>query len=445
MAIHNLELRSSLFALITALLSMTAQVNAESNTEESPLLEMKRDAIRNGSYSSTIIGLSPSQEMAIGWIYINGAPLSPRCTGTVISYNAVITARHCFEQEPNDLLEIRSWHYAVPNPEVSMGVLSTAATFNFTLQDVLISLDYDVAIIRLAGEPFRVGQLVPIPVNTYPLERDFAVNLVGSKVEMAGYGETYRGEARSRFFAALSLDLITPDFLMVNGNNEQGVCNGDSGGPLLAAGINGEVNVFGVESNGDPCCVGIDQVVRLDIEEVQDMIRYAGAVPQVIERQAPACWGMNKSGRCQDDVLQECSRDRIVETDCADLNLSCVFLREEAKFGCGVSSCSRGEDYCVGNNIIRCERGVDREEICSAGSTCGYLEGSERPTCSPVGNILPPACDDKYLDSLREASQARFLAAPGCRSGPFSGSSDTLGWGWLIALILGYRIKRVRA
>ncbi len=57
---------------------------------------------------------------------------------------------------------------------------------------------------------------------------------------------------------------IEDDHFVVDGHGQQGICFGDSGGPLFVNSETGDPVIIGVESHGDASCVDTDYETRLD-------------------------------------------------------------------------------------------------------------------------------------------------------------------------------------
>ena len=53
--------------------------------------------------------------------------------------------------------------------------------------------------------------------------------------------------------------------VIIDGEGTRGVCNGDSGGPVMVIAEDGTVRVAGTLHYGDPSCVGRDNYTRVDL------------------------------------------------------------------------------------------------------------------------------------------------------------------------------------
>ena len=215
----------------------------------------------------------------------------------------VATARHCIDGRRQGTLGF------------GVGLLPSQPEASFQVISAYAHPERDAALLFLAEDAVaRLPELEPIPMNRSTLEQA----LVGREVEAAGYGETY--DRRSgRYFAAVELSAITPSEVIVDGRGEQGICFGDSGGPVMMNLEPDGLVVLGVESWGDPSCVGIDHLIRLDaLSEWIDETTAEALRPPDVE-----CDGLPPEGRCTDGRLEICESGRFREVDCAASGLEC--------------------------------------------------------------------------------------------------------------------------
>jgi len=233
------------------LLATLAGVSGCAETTEPPesRLATAEGAIVNGTRSPSVTNLSAGEELAIGYIATDST--GPFCTATLIDRDVAITAEHCVNGT-----------YAIDQMRFGMGEPGNPDAY-IPVHSAPMHATRDVALLFLQQDAVDlVPQAEPIPFNRSAPSQ----SLVGTSLEAAGYGDT-QSSADGRFFVTVELTDIQDDWLVVNGWGQQGICFGDSGGPLFAHVGNGEPVIMGVESHGDSSCVDQDFETRLDQAE----------------------------------------------------------------------------------------------------------------------------------------------------------------------------------
>ncbi|MEZ4468749.1 MAG: trypsin-like serine protease [bacterium] len=215
-----------------------------------PSVEAATQAIVNGTREPQITPLSEGQILALGWLHNAGDPGRNFCTGTLIAGQYVVTAKHCIEGRSGRTIGF------------GIGLLPSDPVASFQVEAAIGHGTTDAAILKLTEDATqRVPELVPIAYNRQaPWE-----GLVGSDIEAGGFGETYDRSRSGRYFAVVQLERLTDTLVHVNGRGQQGICFGDSGGPVMAVDPEGEVVILGVEWEGDGSCVDRDRLTRLDV------------------------------------------------------------------------------------------------------------------------------------------------------------------------------------
>ena len=237
---------STLIVIALSVFGSTACVEDEPHGR----LATQTQAIFHGSRSPQVVSLSLGEQLAIGFLadpYGN-----PFCSGTLIDRDVVVTAQHCTEGSSASTIR-----FGVGKPEQPDGF--------FEVQAIREHQGRDVALLFLAADAVsRVPQIEPLPF----LRQALPQSMIGQRVEASGFGQTH-DNSTGRFFAALTLIGMDSEYYTVDGGGQQGICFGDSGGPLLVS-LGGETVVAGVESHGDSSCVDVDNLTRLDL--VKDWI-----------------------------------------------------------------------------------------------------------------------------------------------------------------------------
>jgi hypothetical protein len=233
---------------------------------------------KNGCYIPAIVGgqkvdktnpLKNHVVMVRSTIQVGNQKKDRICTGTLIGNNTVLTAAHCFANKNNILY---SAIYATIDLNCSSGfnkrliyeITSVDLHPNYALDSnpSKNSQDYDLAVVKFSGilpSEYRPLSLLPIDIHSL-------INNPAQKFIMTGYGKTSTNsdllpelrfltkQASSVFLtkpdpsSGASIDLIKQMGLIgLKQNDARGVCNGDSGGPLLLASGNSYV-IVGVAS-----------------------------------------------------------------------------------------------------------------------------------------------------------------------------------------------------
>jgi hypothetical protein len=417
-------------------------------------LSVLKQYIRNGSKFPQSLYLSPEQMKAIGWLY-KSSPQIRFCSATVIAWDAVITAKHCFEDS-------ETGEYGLPDPTVGFaisgdeeGTLDPEDYFSFDESNVQLHNTLDLALITFPDRPFyQYRGLSPIPANHVPLEEGLYPNLLDTTVEAAGYGETYLDSTDGRYFASVSVELIGSRSIIVNGDRRQGICEGDSGGPLLAAGVDGSPTLIAVVAKGDPCCVGIDQLTRVDpVRQWIDNWSQAQQIsPTSATERSRACWGISELGQCYQGKLRQCIQGERVTTDCQEIASTCDFNLTEQRFAClsdaELNECggipSNGQ--CTNGVAQWCMRGTLIQQNCGEGR-CGFIEDGTRVACIQSATLNAPegAPTCSTTDELRlgDANKGRFIAISSCSNSPSDQNRPLIEGLWMTLLLgLGALFRR---
>jgi len=128
---------------------------------------------------------------------------------------------------------------------------------------------------------------------------------------LAGYGTPDGNEQRHLGFVAEPLVEVETDTLVVDGMGVTGGCEGDSGGPLLLRGDQGQPVVSGVLSRGAASCSGRDFYARVDaIDEWVSSLAIPPAAPSL------DCGSLGPKGQCFPHLALRCAEHVLAATSC---------------------------------------------------------------------------------------------------------------------------------
>ncbi|MBU1896289.1 trypsin-like serine protease [Myxococcota bacterium] len=355
-----------------------------------PQLGARRAAIYYGQRTPSALELSPAQRLAIGWLYLTAeGPQAAFCTGTLIAPKLVVTARHCTE----------GW--SAYHISFGVGQMPNEPRATLRLDAIFEHPEVDVALLQLRKKAtVRVPELAPIPPNRVPLQ----YSLVGREVQAAGYGQTH-DDSEGRYFATVELIRVLGASIFVDGRGEQGLCFGDSGGPVMTHYAGAPV-VLAVEHGGEESCVGVDELTRLD-----PLIPWMNEVTGDL---LGACGRFSDADACEGPLRVTCEDASLRVEDCGETETTCQFRGEAA--GCFVDPCPtlpvRG--LCEADHALYCEDGRYYDEPCAAG--CHYLDGRAR-CLGGVDAAIGEARADEGLAAPRQAldrAEANMLGRGGC-------------------------------
>lgn len=337
------------------------------------------------------------------------------CSGAFVTDEWVLTARHCGIS---------------PGREACVGVEPANPNVCFTIDSVENHPIEDITLAHVSTPASsRLPQLSPVPVMTEPLDGSW----IGRIVEASGYGRQEDGSSGEREFSAETLVGLTDSMITIDGMGMNGVCSGDSGGPLFGIASDGTVRVIGELLGGDSSCVDRDNFTRTDaqidwieaiigpvlidgapcgsVTEVGDCVGSTsaswcdpatGTITSERCEGGTACgWsnetggfrcvtddpcnGVSATGECQGSTAVWCDAGVVRERACGECQELCRFVSDVGGFYCRPDPCvgfpEDGE--CDGTIVTLCDpdEGIQSFDCARFGRTCGYSTRRGRNSC----------------------------------------------------------------
>lgn len=292
-----------------------ALAQADEPAQAAPPIAQGQWPIWQGSREPQVLALSEGTQLAIGWIAGRSWPDQPLCSGTLVTGDTVITAAHCLPEMLSDPLVFGIG----PLPDLPLALLD--------VRNIYRHPERDIALLRLSQDARTLMQsLRPIPINRTDLEGPMGVRVLRQAADVAGYGQTQEGAEPGRWFAKVRVVEILPNVVVVDGEGRQGLCFGDSGGPLILANGEGQPVLAAVEHRGDASCSGIDLMERLDV--------HTAWFDELLVRSGLPCDGLGFLGSCDGSVALWCEAGRVVSRDCAQSDQACGFVDGQMGYYC---------------------------------------------------------------------------------------------------------------
>lgn len=326
-----------------------------------------RSAVYYGSTAPTYLDLSAGQVLSIGMMDMGGG----LCSGTVIAPRWFLTAAHCTAGASPSRTTIRL------GPDPSRPSVAIAARAFQSHPSA------DIALVELANDATAMApDLVPLPVTSDTLDSSW----IGELTEASGYGRTERGSTGTRYFSALPIRALTYEQIHIDGRGMGGVCNGDSGGPIMGRASDGSVRLLGVVSGGDGTCTHQAYFTRADA--TRDWIE--GHTGPTTPPAPPPCGEVSVEGRCMDGRAIWCGVEDALQTETCGPDESCGWDAAASGYRCvpsGTDPCQGSDTHgrCDGAVARWCDRGVPRSRDCGAcGQTCGVAAEHDGVYCLDV-------------------------------------------------------------
>lgn len=173
------------------------------------------------------------------------------CTGSLVAYDLVVTAKHCLMDKADTKIRLY-FGDDTTNPDPSLYRDITEYQVRYPVDWTMTFPSFDVAWVKFRGDLPKTHKPLPVLSHGYMLEQ-------GSRITQVGYGDHNPSVGAVDAGIKLTGQTILKKYidnarffhiLLFEGEEGQGSCHGDSGGPAYAQ-INGQWFIVGVTNGFD--------------------------------------------------------------------------------------------------------------------------------------------------------------------------------------------------
>jgi secreted trypsin-like serine protease len=203
-----------------------------------------------------------------------------RCTGTLISSTAFLTAAHCEIPGVSSVNVTFESAYTSPRGKTYTGTWHADPAFSQSQGD-----PHDIAVVVLDKSPGIAPASLPAAGSndTLPKDQKFTSVGYGTSSAVNGPGGQTFPINDVRHFAVGTLNTVTQSFLKISQNashGDGGTCYGDSGGPNFLGAGSSETNVIAATTiTGDTPCRSTNVDYRLDTPSARSFLESYVSLP----------------------------------------------------------------------------------------------------------------------------------------------------------------------
>ncbi len=371
-----------------------------------PGVSTRADAIRGGTVDAD--GGYP-QTFMVRTKYDTGA--QSLCTGTLITSRTILTAAHCFDPAagPTGATSVTDVYVTnvSPDPGATSPLWARIDPSQCRVHpnfQASTPQDFDVALTVLP----TASTVKPAPHQT----RTLTSADVNAPLQVVGFGVTSFGgtDSKIRRFVTLPLKSLTAKHLGIGNGVDEGMCNGDSGGPSFLRGRDGVWRVAGIhsyDSSRPNCNDGLDTRVDLFKDFIEQFIRDREGGPSCDED------GQCAAGCPTVDVDCVCQADGSCNAQCPNLLTDPDCPADCVGNGvCAVEACPRPDPDCVAE-LGACTAATQcRSRLCAADPqrAKSYCTSSCPGSCPTGTECVGTAC---LLPQLPTATEGQACTPTG--------------------------------